>query len=961
MKAIYSLISMLAISLAWNVQIYAQTCATEFESHAQELQHRKSSLQSSDYLVEGRSVRDYALNVVLFQYQDGPISQLNTIMEVIDSLNNVFASINVHFSICAINTVPYPYHLDPVQVGFETLPQPVIDFIANNYFRTNMINVAYARGVVPHSFYPNSTYPYPRIVLNNSGGYLVNPHEFGHFFGLRHTHQFDFHFPGMITDELVNGSNCATAGDLVCDTPADPGLMPWLVSPFPACQWLDTVTVDANGELFNPLTNNYMSYMGLCTESFTSGQYARMAYFADHDRANLKSGGKNFNLNPIPMKVCLDGGPINLIAPDTGIVFSGAGVIDNMFYPDIAGVGNHIINLTLPGQSNNDENTDVCFVYHDTAYSATQVWQSFTMESDGQLTGVSLGVQSVNSQSGTFSLYLGAGTGGTLMAQGNLSINGSIGWNWLRANFNNLPVTAGQSYTIEFNFNGTVLFEGCGFDAYAGGGNNINGDVIFLTHIIPNAPYCGNTFSFPIYVSAGDSIIPHSIIPQELCASADPILLEAFPFNSVFYIDNQAMSVFDASQLGEGVHTMVITHTNPIGCIRTITDTFTVIPAANLNIIDGSVFCESDSGISVVTNLPNADIYLNGNLLNGSFVDFSTLGLGQHEIGYAHPRVYEGIELDQSHYPITGATATWGMSSSGVRYQTFTAQKTGFLEKVILAIRINGQAHQMNVRVRKGNYIQASGTNVIYSTQVNVGGHDLDFHQFQFPPNTIPVYTDSLYSFELHYSGLQAGQLYGSFGNTYPGGNNGNPNSDFYFKTYVRIPNYQCDADSVLRTFEIVPNLSVNLGNDTVLVSGESIILNAGNPGNQYLWSTGETTQTITLTAPLTDPEVWVMVSSSSGCEATDTIQISLITRVDEQAIRPSLAVYPNPGSDFITLESNQMILEYQIINVLGQMVERRTVNNNLARFSVEEFSSGIYFVRIQTAKGDAISRWHKK
>ncbi|NTV84076.1 MAG: hypothetical protein HGA23_07240, partial [Bacteroidales bacterium] len=37
----------------------------------------------------------------------------------------------------------------------------------------------------------------------------------------------------------------------------------------------------------------------------------------------------------------------------------------------------------------------------------------------------------------------------------------------------------------------------------------------------------------------------------------------------------------------------------------------------------------------------------------------------------------------------------------------------------------------------------------------------------------------------------------------------------------------------------------VFLGNDTTILQGHSIILDAGNPGSDYLWSTGETTQTI--------------------------------------------------------------------------------------------------------------------
>ena len=43
-------------------------------------------------------------------------------------------------------------------------------------------------------------------------------HEVGHYFHLYHTHQSSF------GDECVDGSNCLSAGDLLCDTPADPNV-----------------------------------------------------------------------------------------------------------------------------------------------------------------------------------------------------------------------------------------------------------------------------------------------------------------------------------------------------------------------------------------------------------------------------------------------------------------------------------------------------------------------------------------------------------------------------------------------------------------------------------------------------------------------------------------------------------------------------------------------------------------
>lgn len=51
------------------------------------------------------------------------------------------------------------------------------------------------------------------------------------------------------------------------------------------------------------------------------------------------------------------------------------------------------------------------------------------------------------------------------------------------------------------------------------------------------------------------------------------------------------------------------------------------------------------------------------------------------------------------------------------------------------------------------------------------------------------------------------------------------------------------------RTLEIVvyEDPVVNLGNDTTIYQGQTIILNAENPGCSYLWSTGDTTQSISV------------------------------------------------------------------------------------------------------------------
>jgi PKD repeat protein len=69
--------------------------------------------------------------------------------------------------------------------------------------------------------------------------------------------------------------------------------------------------------------------------------------------------------------------------------------------------------------------------------------------------------------------------------------------------------------------------------------------------------------------------------------------------------------------------------------------------------------------------------------------------------------------------------------------------------------------------------------------------------------------------------------------------------------------------------------LSVNLGNDTTICAGNSVIMNAGNAGSTYLWSNGATTQSITV-SPSSTTTYSVTVTGSGGCSGTDSKTVTV-------------------------------------------------------------------------------------
>jgi hypothetical protein len=66
--------------------------------------------------------------------------------------------------------------------------------------------------------------------------------------------------------------------------------------------------------------------------------------------------------------------------------------------------------------------------------------------------------------------------------------------------------------------------------------------------------------------------------------------------------------------------------------------------------------------------------------------------------------------------------------------------------------------------------------------------------------------------------------------------------------------------------------LTVNLGADRTICDGASVTLDAGNPGASYVWSTGATTQTITVSASGT----YSVTVSQNGCTGTDEVQVTV-------------------------------------------------------------------------------------
>ena len=108
--------------------------------------------------------------------------------------------------------------------------------------------------------------------------------------------------------------------------------------------------------------------------------------------------------------------------------------------------------------------------------------------------------------------------------------------------------------------------------------------------------------------------------------------------------------------------------------------------------------------------------------------------------------------------------------------------------------------------------------------------------------------------------------------NSYPFGPNFTP---YIWNGIVRYETAVCPSARTPVTAIIDSVPVVNLGPDTSFCG--SIILDAQNSGAGYLWSSGDTTQTITAD---TNGIYWVDVTNPAGCTTRDSITLTIITGV---------------------------------------------------------------------------------
>lgn len=203
--------------------------------------------------------------------------EIDSLFAVMDRVNDLFKPICVSFNICQLDTIEnwqydsvQTFEWDEMQVLYHQQRRINIFWVSQFDFEDELCGVTQFGGI------GNTENGGLLMMKGDCVNEFAIAHELGYFFGVPYT----FGDGEERTEELVRGENCTEAGDLICDTPADPYILGRDVTTYVDegnnCRFINQERDGAN-DWYTPHVANIMSYYpDACKCDFSDEQYRLM-------------------------------------------------------------------------------------------------------------------------------------------------------------------------------------------------------------------------------------------------------------------------------------------------------------------------------------------------------------------------------------------------------------------------------------------------------------------------------------------------------------------------------------------------------------------------------------------------------------------------------------------------------------------------------------------------------------
>ena len=602
----------------------------------------------------------------------------------------------------------------------------------------------------------------------------------------------------------------------------------------------------------------------------------------------------------LPTEYCVNAGHLTLVGNMGGTNFSGSGVTGNLFDPTIPG----------PGY------TAITYTYTDPVTGCTNSVNATILVRPATAVGITGSTNAcINGPSINLS---GSPAGGVLSGAG---VTGN--------QFN--PVTAGL-------------------------GNHV------VTYTFTNSWGCITTATHTVTVHPQPSVAISGLATSYCIPSTQVTILGGIPTGGTFSGPGVSANLFNPQIAGTGSKIVTYTYTDQYGCTNSASATTMVnsTPASFTGL--ASTYCLNSPVATLVGSTVGATTgTFTGTGVVGNTFDPAVAGVGGHTITYTLTD------------PTTGCT--------GVSSQTTVVYATPnvFILNLPASQCVNGPVITVATSPATGGTLAGPGIvgNTFDPAVAGTGTHTITY-SFTNANNctvtatqTVTVHGLTSVSFTgldptycdndpwVNLIGSPAGGLFSGPGiyvvNRFHPGNAG---PGVHTITYTYKDANGC-TNAATQNVEVFASPSVDLGPPQVICINHQIVLDAGTGFSSYLWSTGATTQTITVDAAtlgLGSRTIMVTVTNANNCSAKGSVVITVIpcTGIEEAGDEKLIKVFPNPSAGQFNLLFNNFdgSFEMSIFTDVGQLIRKEQVEirDNIQFIKQVDLSThptGIYFIRL--------------
>lgn len=171
--------------------------------------------------------------------------------------------------------------------------------------------------------------------------------------------------------------------------------------------------------------------------------------------------------------------------------------------------------------------------------------------------------------------------------------------------------------------------------------------------------------------------------------------------------------------------------------------------------------------------------------------------------------------------------------------------------------------------------------------------------------------------------------------------------------------------DNIAISWQPLPVVSV--GPDTTICINHSVVVEADPGFSTYLWSTSETTSSITLngaTLGTGTHNISVTVEDSIGCAGTDDMALTVDACLGLPGEEfPYANVFPNPASESIQVSVSNWTdaLNLKIYSLDGKLVITDIMDESSAKIDLFDLDAGTYLLELSSQDGKVTTQFVKQ